>query len=125
MTTPTTMTTSMITTATTMMTDVVVVPSLERLLVGGVLLTGTVPVVVNVPKNWGGEVVPTVWEEDVVSTVRRGVVVGGGVVSSGVDAVERKYITWYSSTIYRYLHSSIGKWVSLIAGLEYGMKLKN
>ena len=32
--TPTTMTTSMITTATTMMTDVVVVPSLEGLLVG-------------------------------------------------------------------------------------------
>ena len=101
MTTPTTMTRRMITTATTTMTDVVVVPSLERLLVGGVLLTGTVPVVVNVPKIWGGEVVPTVWEEDVVSTVRRGVVVGGGVVSSGVDAVERKYITWHSSTIYR------------------------
>ena len=32
--TPTTMTTSMITTATTMMTDVVVAPSLEGLLVG-------------------------------------------------------------------------------------------
>ena len=49
MTTPTTMTTSMITTATTMMTNVVVAPSLGRLLVGCVLLTGTVPVVVIVP----------------------------------------------------------------------------
>ena len=48
--TPTTMTTSMITTATTMMTNVVVVPSLGRLLVGCVLLlTGTVLVVVIVP----------------------------------------------------------------------------
>ena len=46
MTTPTTMTTSMITTATTMMIDVGVAPSLEGLLVGCVLLTGTVPVVV-------------------------------------------------------------------------------
>ena len=45
MTTPTTMTTSMITTATTMMTDVVVAPSLEGLLVGCMQLTGTVPVV--------------------------------------------------------------------------------
>ena len=98
--TPTTMTTSMITTATTMMTDVVVVPSLEELLVGCMSLTGTVPVVVNVPTIWGGEVVPKVWGEDVVSTVRRGVVVGGGVISLSVDAVERKYITWHSSTIY-------------------------
>ena len=65
--TPTTMTTSIITTATTMMTDVVVVPSLERLLVGCVLLQGwTVPVVVVVPTLWGGE------------------------VSSGVDAVKKK-----------------------------------
>ena len=49
MTTPTTMT-SMITTATTMMTDVVVAPSLGGLLVGCVLLlTRTVPVVVLVP----------------------------------------------------------------------------
>ena len=48
--TPTTMTTSIITTATTMMTNVVVAPSLGRVLVGGVLLlTGTVPVVVIVP----------------------------------------------------------------------------
>ena len=88
--TPTTMTTSMITTATTMMTDVVVVPSLEGLLVGCMLLTGTVSVVT---------IVPTVWGEDVVSTVRREVVVGGGVVSSGFDAVERKHITWHHGTI--------------------------
>ena len=53
MTTPTTMTTSMITTATTMMTDVVVAPLLEGLLVGCVLLTGTVPVVVVRP-SFGG-----------------------------------------------------------------------
>ena len=53
MTTPTTMTTSMITTATTMMTDVVVVPSLEGLLVGCVLLIGTVLVVVTAPTVWG------------------------------------------------------------------------
>ena len=49
MTTPTTITTSMITTVTTMMTDVVVAPSLGRLLEGCVLLlelTGAVPVVV-------------------------------------------------------------------------------
>ena len=65
--TPTTMTTSMITTATTMMTDVVVAPSLGRVVVGCMLLlTGTVSVVI---------IVPTVWE---------------GVVSSGVDAVKRK-----------------------------------
>ena len=50
MTTPTTMITSMITTATTMMTDVVVAPSLEGLLVGCVLLlTGTVPVGIIAP----------------------------------------------------------------------------
>ena len=82
-----------------MMTDVVVVPSLEGLLVGCMLLIETVPVVTIVPTVWGGEVVPTVWGEDVVSTVRRGVVVGGGVISLSVDAVERKYITWHSSTI--------------------------
>ena len=76
MTTPTTMITSMITTATTMMTDVVVVPSLGRLVVGCVLLlTGTVLVVAIVPTVWRGEVVLTVWE---------------GVLSSGVDAVKRK-----------------------------------
>ena len=53
MTTPTTMTTSMITTATTMMTDVVVVPSLEGLLVGCMSLIETVPVVVTAPTVWG------------------------------------------------------------------------
>ena len=47
--TPTTMTTSMITTATTMMTDVVVAPSLEGLLVGCVQLTGTVAVGIIAP----------------------------------------------------------------------------
>ena len=73
MATPTTMTTSMITTATTMMTDVVVAPSLGGLLVGCVLLlTGTVPVVVVVPTVLGEEGVP-------------------GVVSSEIDAVEVKY----------------------------------
>ena len=75
--TPTTMTTSMITTATTMMTDVVVAPSLEGLLVGCVLLlTGTVLVVVVVPRVWGGQVVPTVWE---------------GMVPLEIDAVGMKY----------------------------------
>ena len=76
MTTPTTIRTSMITTATTMMTDLVVVPSHGRLVVGcRVLLTGTIPVVINFPTVSRGEVVLTVWE---------------GVVSSGVDAVKRK-----------------------------------
>ena len=71
--TPTTMTTSMIITATTVMTNVVVVPSLEGLLVGcRLLLTGTVPVVIFFPTVWRGEVVLT------------------GVVSSGVDTVKRK-----------------------------------
>ena len=60
--TPTTMIRSIITTATTMMTDVVVAPSLEGLLVGCKLLTGTVTVV-------EGEVVPTVWGEHVARTV--------------------------------------------------------
>ena len=45
----TTMTTSMITTATTMMTDVVVAPSLEGLLVGCMQLTGTVAVGIIAP----------------------------------------------------------------------------
>ena len=53
MTTPTTMTTSMITTVTTMMADVVVVPSLEGLLVGCMSLIETVPVVVTAPTVWG------------------------------------------------------------------------
>ena len=63
MTTPTTMTTSTITTATAMMTNVVVAPSLGGLLVGCMLLlTGAVPVVVVVPTVWGREVALTVWE---------------------------------------------------------------
>ena len=76
MTTPTTMTTSMITTATTIMTDVVVAPSLGGgvgsvlLLTGRVLtwrvLTGTVLVLVTAPTIWGR------------------------VVSSGIGAVVRK-----------------------------------
>ena len=49
MTTPTTITTSMITTATTMMTNVVVAPSLGGLLGCVLLLTGTVPVAVMAP----------------------------------------------------------------------------
>ena len=50
MTTPNTMTTSMITIATAMMTDVVVAPSLGKLVVGCVLLlTGTVSVVLIAP----------------------------------------------------------------------------
>ena len=61
MTTPTTIRTSMITTATTMMIDVVVVPSLGRLVMCCMLLlTGTIPVVTIVPTVWGGEAVPTV-----------------------------------------------------------------
>ena len=56
--TPTTMTTSMITTATTMMTDVVVAPSLgggvgSVLLLTGRVLTGTDLVVVTAPTIWG------------------------------------------------------------------------
>ena len=118
MTTPTTMITSMITTATTMMTNVVVAPSLEGLLVGCMLLNGTVPVVPTVwggevvstvwggevvptvwggevvPPVWGREVVPTIWGGEVVPTVWGGEVVGGGVTSIGLDAAERKYITW-------------------------------
>ena len=72
MTTPTIMTTSMITTATTMMTDVVVAPSLEGLLVGCLLLlTGTVAVVVIAPSVWGAEVTPTIWEGVVFNYVHR------------------------------------------------------
>ena len=98
MTTPTTMTTSTITTATAIMIEVVVAPSLGGLLVGCMLLltrtvpvmvtapslggllvgcvlllTGAVPVVVVVPTVWGGEVALTVWE------------------GSGFDAVDRKH----------------------------------
>ena len=51
--TPNKMTTSMITTATTIMTDVVVAPSLGGLVVGCVLLlTRTVSVVVIAPTVW-------------------------------------------------------------------------
>ena len=63
MTTPTTMTRRMITTGTTMMTDVVVAPLLGGLLVGCMLLlTGTVPVVV---------IAPLVWEEVGIGAVDR------------------------------------------------------
>ena len=58
-----------------MMTDVVVVPSLEGLFVGCMLLNGTVPVVTIVLTVWGREVVPTVWVGEVVSTVWGGEVV--------------------------------------------------
>ena len=61
--TPTTMTTSMITTATTMITNVVVIPSLGGLLVGCMLLLiRTVPVLVVVPSVMGEDVALTVWE---------------------------------------------------------------
>ena len=66
--TPNKMTTSMITTATTIMTDVVVAPSLGGVVVGCVLLlTRTVSVVV---------IAPTVWRL---------------MVSLEIDAGERKY----------------------------------
>ena len=94
MTTPTTMTTSMITTATTMMTDVIVTPSLEGLLVGCVLLlTETVPVVVTVPTVCEGEGIPTVWGGQVVSTVRRGEDTLTVWKEMGIDAVGRKHTT--------------------------------
>ena len=93
------MKTSMITTATTVTTDVVVAPSLGELLVGCMLLlTGAVPVLV---------IVPTVWGE---------VVAGGRVVSSEVDAVEMKHITWHYSTIHKnvtflkYVHENSGEY---------------
>ena len=73
MTTPTTMT-SMITTATTIMIDVVVPPSLEGLLVGCVLLlTGTVPVGI------------------IAESVLAGLTVWGGVANVVSSGVERKY----------------------------------
>ena len=66
------MTTSMITTATATMTDVVVAPSVGGLLVGCMLLlTGTVLAVVIAPTVWGAEVTPTVWEEMVFNYVQR------------------------------------------------------
>ena len=78
MTTPTAMTTSMITTATTMMTDVVVAPSLEGLLVGCVLLL-TWTVVVTAPTRLLVDcvlltvvaIVPSVWEEVGIGAVNR------------------------------------------------------
>ena len=82
-----------------MMTNVVVAPSLEGLLVGCMLLNGTVPVVTIVPTVWGGEVVPTVWGGEVVPTVWGGEVVGGGVTSVGLDAAERKHITLHQGTM--------------------------
>ena len=99
------MTTSMITTVTTVMTNVVVAPSLEGLLVGCMQLTGTVAVKIIAPSLLvgcrllqntevtsplivncvllltgtvpvvEGEVVPIVWRGEVVSTVCGGEVV--------------------------------------------------
>ena len=69
--TPTTMTTSIITTATTTMTDVIVVPSLEGLLVGCVLLTGRVAVVVIALSVCDAEVTPTLWEKVVFNSVHK------------------------------------------------------
>ena len=55
---------------TSMMTNVVVVPSLGGLLVGCMLLlTGTVLVVVIASSVWGAEVTPTVWEGVVFNSV--------------------------------------------------------
>ena len=83
MTTPTTMTTSMITTATSMMTDVVVAPSLGGLLVGCVLLlTGAVHAVLLTAAVRIGTV-------SVAVVVPR---VLGEVISSGIDAMDRKYM---------------------------------
>ena len=129
MTTPTTMTKSIITTATTMVTDVVVAPSLGGLLVGCMLLlTGTVPVVVVVRSLLVSRVllltgtVPVVvvarsllvsrvlWLTDTLEIIALSLLVGcmlymtrrvvvsaptvwGGVVFSGIDAVERKHTT--------------------------------
>ena len=82
--TPTTMATSMITTATTMITDVVVVPSLGRLLVGcELLLTMKVPVVV-VASQLGGIGCMLL----LIGTVLV-VVTEAGVILAVVDAVER------------------------------------
>ena len=87
--TPTTMTTSMMTTATTMMTDVVVVPSLEGLFVGCVLqLTGTVVAVV-VASQLGGTgcmLLLLAWTVPVLVIVPT---FEAGVVLAVVDTVER------------------------------------
>ena len=89
MTTPTTMTTSMITTAATMMTDVVVVPSLEGLLVSCMLLIETVPVVVVGP-SFGGQLVGCMLlRTGTIPVVIVAPMVWEWMVSSGNDAVER------------------------------------
>ena len=108
MTTPTTMTKSIITTATTMITDVVVAPSLGGLLVGCMLLLAeTVPVVVVAPSLLVSRVL---WLTETLEMIALSFLVGcmlhmtrrvvvsaptvwGGVVSSGIDAVERKHTT--------------------------------
>ena len=95
-----------------MMTDVVVVPSLEGLLAGCMLLlTGPVPFVVVIPTVCEGEGIPTVWRGQVVTTVRGEQVIpttwGGQVVPTvrrsedtltvwkglGIDAVGQKHTT--------------------------------
>ena len=92
MTTPTKMTTSMITTVTTMMTDVVVVPSLGGLLVGCVLLlTGAVLIMLLRGRTViGGTVlvmaiVPTVGEEVISAKV--------------VDKKHTQYIKWKETQV--------------------------
>ena len=88
MTTPTTMTTSMMTTATTMMTDVVVSPSLEGLFVGCVLqLTGTAVAVVVASQLGGtGCMLLLAWTVPVLVIVPT---FEEGVVLAVVDTVER------------------------------------
>ena len=54
-----------------MMTDVIVVPSLEGLLVGCVLLTGRVAVVVIALSVCDAEVTPTLWEKVVFNSVHK------------------------------------------------------
>ena len=73
MTTPTTMTTSMITAATTMMTDVVVAPSLGVLSVDSVPVqfTAAVLALVTVPLNLGEDVTLTVWKAVSIDAMER------------------------------------------------------
>ena len=88
MTTPTKIT-SMITTATTMMTDVVVVPSLVGLLVGCKLLTGTIPVVA-VCLSFGAYLVGCMLlRTGTIPVVVVGPMVWERMVSSGNDAEDR------------------------------------
>ena len=99
--TPTTMTTSMITTATTMITDVVVAPLLGGLVVGCMLLlTGTV-VVMGVAPSLGRLVVGcVVLVTGAVETGTVSVAVNAPTVcvtSSGIDAVVRKWATVFYS----------------------------